>query len=276
MSERDRYQAGVPCWVDTLQPDPEAAITFYGELFGWDFAGPGPTAGDRSAGYHVARKRGRDVAGVGPWVQGEASSPRAWTTYVRVENVDESVSRARASGGGLVAGPFDAAPAGRLAVLSDPTGAGFAVWEAADREGAQLVNEPSAWSMSALQTSDPAAAREFYGALFGWQAESFAAGEDEIWLWRLPGYVGGEPEQPVPRDVVGVMAPLADEAAAAGSGARWAIDFWVDDVDAVAERAGALGGQVLVAPFDHPIGRQAAIADPHGAAFTVSRVGPPA
>ena len=37
MPERDGYIAGVPCWVDTSQPDPDAAADFYGGLFGWEF-----------------------------------------------------------------------------------------------------------------------------------------------------------------------------------------------------------------------------------------------
>ena len=41
MSERDEYPDGVPCWVETLQPDPSAAATLYGGPFGWAFAGPG-------------------------------------------------------------------------------------------------------------------------------------------------------------------------------------------------------------------------------------------
>jgi predicted enzyme related to lactoylglutathione lyase len=274
MSERESYEAGVPCWVDTLQPDPDAAMAFYADLFAWEFAGPGPTAGDSSAAYHVARKGDRDVAGVGPWPEGEATAPRAWTTYIRVESVDAALERARALGGELVAGPLDAAPAGRLAVLADPTGAGFAVWAAGDREGAQLINEPHAWSMSMLHTPNPAAAIDFYGELFGWRAEEFGVGESQAWLLRLPGFVGGEPAQPVPRDVVAVMAPLAGEGPA-GAEPRWSVDFWVDDVDATADRAAKLGGDVVVPPFDQEISRQATLADPHGARFTVSRVSPP-
>jgi predicted enzyme related to lactoylglutathione lyase len=53
---------------------------------------------------------------------------------------------------------------------------------------------------------------------------------------------------------------------------HWSIDFWVDDVDAVARKAGELGGSVVVAPYDTPIARQAILADPQGAIFSVSKV----
>ena len=87
MSQRDDYEPGVPCWIDTLQPDPEAAMAFYGALFGWEFAGPGPM------GYRVARLRGRDVAGIGAQPADGPAPPPAWTTYVYVESADETAER---------------------------------------------------------------------------------------------------------------------------------------------------------------------------------------
>lgn len=99
-----------------------------------------------------------------------------------------------------------------MAVLQDPSGAIFCIWEAGARQGAQLVNEPQAWAMSLLNTRDVGAAKKFYGTLFGWETETFDAGGTEVTLWRLPGYVGGEPDQPVARDVVGAMAPMGGEA----------------------------------------------------------------
>ncbi len=248
MSERDGYQPGVPCWVDNLVPDVEAALRFYGELFGWEFDGPGP--GD----YYVAKLRGRDVAGIGAQPPGV---PAAWNTYVSVASVDDS---ARAAAGHVRVEPVDAFPAGRVAVLEDGASAFIGLWEPAERRGAQLVNEASAYAMSALHTPDPDAAARFYRDTFGWETEPFAPG---ISLFRLPGYVGGEPGQPVPLDVVAVMA--RDDGPA-----RWSVDFWVDDADALAARAPELGGGVVVAPFDSIPTRQAVIADPFGAVFSVT------
>ncbi|MBA3373689.1 MAG: VOC family protein, partial [Euzebyaceae bacterium] len=57
MLERDGYPAGVPCWVDTGQPDPEAAVAFYGDLFAWEFEDRTPS--DSSQRYFVAQLRGR-------------------------------------------------------------------------------------------------------------------------------------------------------------------------------------------------------------------------
>ena len=89
----------------------------------------------------------------------------------------------------------------------------FNVWEPRTRHGAQLVNEPGAWAMSRLDTPDPEGAAAFYGEVFGWTTEAFGPAT----MFRLPGYVGGEPEQPVSREVVAAMMAPAEAAARAGS-----------------------------------------------------------
>ena len=269
MSEREGYPPGVPCWVETLQPDPQAALGFYGPLFGWEFVGPAPMPGDRPGKYFVARVRGRDVAGIG-------SGPPAptWSTFIRVDDADATVEKAKRAGGAVRAGPFDALPAGRLAVLANPAGASVCVWEPRARAGAQLVNEPCAWAMSVLATTNLESSKAFYGDVFGWRPEEFDAAGTRMTLWRLPGYVGGEPEQPVPRDVVAVM--VGGEGSPAAAPPRWTVGFWVDDADATAERAARLRGHVVVPPHDTPGFRSAVLADPNGAVFSVSSlVAPP-
>ncbi|HWF26341.1 MAG TPA: VOC family protein [Solirubrobacteraceae bacterium] len=168
----------------------------------------------------------------------------------------------------MIVDPVHTPPAGRLAVLADPTGAVIGVWEAGSREGAQIVNEPSAWSMSMLHTADAPVATEFYRAVFGWEAEPFGAPEARLALFRLPGYTGGEPQQPVPRDVVAVMAADADKSGEPPP--HWGVDLWVKDTDAAAKHAAALGGAVIVPPHDQPGFRSAVIADPEGASFSIN------
>ena len=89
-------------WFEIGTDEPAGARAFYGELFGWDFAGPGP--GD----YFVARLRGRDVAGVGAQPAGGGPPVPAWNTYVAVDSADEATARAADEGGDLVTAPFDA------------------------------------------------------------------------------------------------------------------------------------------------------------------------
>ena len=162
MSRRDHYPPGVPCWVETLTADPDAAQRFYGGLFGWEFAGSGPLPGPGLAEYFVARRDGHDVAGVAPLPPPPAEPPPpAWNTHVSVADVDEAAARAVAAGGALLLEPLDALPAGRIAVVADTAGAVICLWEPASRPGAGLVNEPSAWAMSLLSTDDPRAPRPF-------------------------------------------------------------------------------------------------------------------
>jgi predicted enzyme related to lactoylglutathione lyase len=267
MSERADYPAGVPCWVETVQPDPRAALDFYGTLFGWEFAGPGPMPDDLPGEYYVAQLDGRDVAGIGSLPDLGVPPTPSWNTYIRVDSADDATDRAQAAGASLLAGPLDALPAGRLAVLVDPVGAAFGVWEARSREGAQLVDEPRTWAMSSLHTNDAADAKAFYGSVFGWQPEPFGPPEARMTLWRLPGYVGGAPQQPVPRDVVAVMAPAGD-----GVPPHWNVNFYVGDADATVEQAAQLGGQVLMGPLDTPGFRSAVLAAPHGAVFSISQL----
>jgi predicted enzyme related to lactoylglutathione lyase len=198
----------------------------------------------------------------------------AWGTYIWVESADDTVVKVTDAGGSVIMKPFDLLDAARMAVVADPAGAMFGVWQPGEHRGAQLVNEPGAWSMSQLNTRDSGGSKAFYGAVFGWETDTFDLGEGEITLWRLPGYVGGEPEQPVSREVVGVMLPLSGDRSPEDVSAYWSVDFWVGDVDATADKAAALGGEVVVSPLDTSVGRTAVLADPQGAVFSVSKVGP--
>ena len=250
MSERDGYEHGVPCWVVAIQPDCHAGAQFYGALFGWDT--------HYESGFFTARLRGRDVAAVAPLPQ--PAPPAAWITNVYADDPDATAAAAREAGGAVLAEPFDTAT-GRLAVIQDPTGAVFGAWRPAGTAGAQVVNEPNAWAMSRLETPGPEAAAAFYAQVFGWTTEDFGA----FTMFRLPGYVGGEPEQPVSREVVALMAK-------ADGPARWIPDFWVADADAVAARAAELGGRQLSEPIDTPMSRTAMLADRFGATFTVTQM----
>ena len=263
MSDRDGFAPGVPCWVDTWQPDAAAAVAFYTELFGWEAEDPPTEAGE--VRHAMLRLRDREVAAIASRPAGEGPDlPTAWGTYVRVTDADATVAAATAARGSVVMEPFDSLDGGRIAVIRDPLGAVIGVWQQGAHRGARVVNEPGAWAMSVLLTDDPGPAKAFYGAVFGWQPEAFAMGEDEATLWRLPGYVGGEASQPVPRDVIGAMAP------ASGGPSAWMVDFWVDDADATAAAASDLGGTVVAGPFDTAISRDAVLADPAGAVFFVT------
>jgi hypothetical protein len=266
MSERDGFQPGVPCWVETWQDDGDAAAAYYGAIFGWDAE---MTRSD-DATFRICRLRGRDVAGIGSPIPEGAPSTPAWTTFIQVESAEQAAERVKAAGGSVISGPMDSLEGGRLAIVADPAGAAFAIWEQGTHRGAQAVNEPGAWTMSMLVTPDPEAAVRFYGEVFGWTTEAFGMGGGEMTLFTLTGFVGGEPEQPVPRDVVAVIAPPGT---ADGAPPHWSVGFWIRDPDEAARVTREMGGQVIAEPFDIPGAgmRQAGLADPQGATFTVTR-----
>jgi uncharacterized protein len=281
MLERDGYLPGVPCWVDTTQPDPEAAVAFYGGLFGWDLEDVMPPGSPGK--YFMARLRGGEVAAIGSQPQG-APPMAVWNTYIWVESADEAAAKVRAAGGRVVAEPFDVVDAGRMAVVTDPEGAAFRLWQAKQHKGARIVNEPGSLNFNSLNTRDTKRAKSFYGSLFGWETLELPGGVE---MWRLGGYgdflaqsdpelrqrqadSGAAPEGFA--DVVATLNPIADDQAEVP--AHWSVTFAVDDADATAERAVQLGGRVVAAPFDAPWVRMTVITDPEGATFTASKFVP--
>jgi uncharacterized protein len=280
MPERDGYIPGVPCWIDTSQPDPEAAAAFYGGLFGWEFEDAMPP--DSPGKYFVGRLRGGDVAAVGSVPEG-APPMAVWNTYVWVESADETASKAKDAGGSVVMEPFDIMDAGRMAVLMDPEGAAFCVWQAKEHKGARIVNENGSLNFNGLNTRNAEGAKPFYRSVFGWEPLALGGGAE---MWTLPGY-GDYLERDNPdlrkqvadaggpegfEDVVAAINPIADDQPS--TPAHWSVTFAVDDADATAKKASELGGNVVAAPFDAPWVRTTVIADPQGATFNASKFVP--
>jgi hypothetical protein len=269
------YPAGVPCWLDTEQPDPVAACAFYGELLGWtctDATGP-----DVPDSYWIATIDGRDVAAVAP----SGGAPVTWNTHIAVDGVDEVAERVFEHGGSVSGGPLDVGPAGRagrLAICTDPEGARFRLWQAGARVGSQLVNAPGAWNFSHLRTRDLDRARAFYEAVFGWQHSTMPGGVE---MWRVEGYgdhlaATSDPEIYVRQanapegfaDVVAGAEPIE------GGAPRWKVVFSVADRDLAMTTAERLGAEVLDRR-DTMWTREADLRDPQGAELTVSQFAPP-
>lgn len=267
MSEHKGFQDGVPCWVDTWQPDADAAVDFYKRLFGWEVEDTMPE--DASGKHYMCRLDGRDVAAVASRPE-DAPPYTGWNTYVWVDDVDATVDKVKGAGGSALKEAFYALDGGRIAIIADPAGAAIGIWQPGEHGGAEVVNEPGAWAMSQLSTDDTEGAKQFYANAFGWEHETFGLGNAEMTLWKVPGYVGGRPEQPVSRDVVATMGPPGENGDAPP---HWGVDFWIGDVDAAVATALERGGRVLTGPYDIPgVGmRRAELADPQGATFALTR-----
>jgi uncharacterized protein len=280
MPERDGYIPGVPCWVDTSQPDPEAAVDFYRGLFGWEFEDVMPP--ESEGRYFIARLRGGDVAAVGS-IPEAVPQMAMWNTCVWVDSADDTAAKVRAAGGAVLMEPFDVIDAGRIAVLTDPEGAAFCAWQAKENKGAGIVNEPGSLNFNGLNTRDIEGAKSFYGSVFGWTTLALDGGAE---MWTLPGYgdylerdnpdlrkqtaEAGGPEGFV--DVVASINPIPDDQP--DTPPHWSVTFAVDDADATAAKATELGGTVIVPPFDAPWVRMTIINDPQGATFIASKFVP--
>jgi predicted enzyme related to lactoylglutathione lyase len=269
------YPAGVTCWIDTNQPEVDAALEFYGGLFSWTFDEATPP--DAPQRYVIAQLAGRDAGAIaGPRKPGE-SGGAVWSTYVAVDDVDAATDRLVSLGAAEVMAPVDAGPGGRTATLTDPEGAELRLWQARRRLGAQVANEPGAWNFSDLHTADPTAATGFYAQAFGWSLDDLGYAT----AIRVPGY-GDHLESTVDpdirtrqasapegfEDVIGGLAPTAD-----GETPHWHVTFTVADRDESAAAVERLGGTVLSSGQDDWT-RNALVRDPAGAQFTVSQFAP--
>lgn len=252
MAEHTEHAHGVPSWVD-IGTEVDGAKAFYGALFGWEALEAGPP--EETGGYGFFTSGGRMVAGVGP---SQEPGPPHWTTYVAVQDADDTTQRVEEAGGKVVVAPMDVMGAGRMAVFEDPTGAYFSIWQAGEHKGVQLTQEPGSLCWVELNTRDVEAARPFYESVFGWTAET---------------HEGDMPYTELHNDgpaVAGMMA-MSDQVPAEVP-PHWLVYFGTDDVDATAEQARELGGEVVFGPMDIPdMLRFAVLRDPQGAVFGVLR-----
>lgn len=254
MSERTSYAPGTPCWVDLATPDLDAAESFYRELFGWEI--PELSNSAEMGGYRRAKLNGRDVAGAMPLMQ--EGQPPAWSTYISVDDADTIGRAIQENGGTMIAEPMQVASYGRLAMFTDPEGAFFGIWQPLDFAGAELVNEPGTVGWNELGTRDPAAAKQFYGAVFGWEYDEEPS--DRVGTYTI-AKVGDA--------MVAGMIDMNALEMPAEIPANWLTYFIVADADAALDEIRSGGGSVMNGPIDIPPGRFAVVADPFGAAFAV-------
>lgn len=258
MTEVTRHEPGSFSWAELATSDPRAAKAFYTALFGWTAVdspmGPGP-----EEVYTRLQLDGKDVAALYRMMQEQAARgvPPNWLCYVTVASADETARKARELGGTVLAEPFDVEDYGRMAMLQDPEGAVFAVWQPKRHIGIQRVDEPGTPCWSELSTRDAAKAGKFYTGLFGWGLKTSDPAYAEITRGGVP---------------IGGILPMGPEMQ--GVPPHWGVYFQVADCDAAAARAKALGATVCFGPQDVAnVGRFAVVQDPQGAAFSVIKLG---
>ena len=240
------FAPGAPCWADISPTDLDAARAFYAAVLGWDI----PPGNDAFGGYTTASIGTDGVAGLMP---NDGSAPSMWTLYFASADADATTAAITASGGTVIVPPMPVGDFGRMVIAADPSGAVFGVWEADTMIGFDIVGAPGGFAWCDLRSTDPAAAQDFYAAVFGYAYEPMEmAGTD----YRTFALDDGQP----PLGGMGSMMGAPD-----GTPSHWLLYFAVADVDAAVRAVTEHGGQSLAEPFDTPFGRMGPIMDPFGA-----------
>lgn len=255
------FAPGSPCWLDLGAPDVPAAAAFYGAVLGWDYEPMSGGGEDMEGG--MFRKDGKIVGGLGKLTEKGARS--AWMIYYSVADADATTEAVERAGGTVRVTPTDLDEWGRMAQYSDPLGGQFAVWQPGTNKGVDLVDAPGALSWTELYTSDAAAAREFYGSVFGWQyADMEMPGGGGTYTLITPA---GLPQE---RMQGGLMELPREHLALTGGRPYWHPVFDVVDCDAAIAKVTENGGSLQMGPDDaEDVGRLAVCLDPSNADFVV-------
>ncbi len=247
----EAWADGPPSWVDLMAPDQAKAVAFYGALFGWDVQ----SGGEETGFYGMATLAGRPVAGIGQIPEGQ-EMPAVWTTYLSVSDADKAASAITEAGGQVVMPVMDVMKEGRMAIVADPAGAVFGLWEPGNHYGTQVLAAPGVLAWNECMSRDFPAAKAFYEQVFGYTFDDLSSDEFTYAVLQVDGRpvggLGGLPES-VPAEVP----------------SHWSVYFSVADADASAAKVVELGGRALGEPTDSPYGRQVQVADDQGITFTV-------
>lgn len=249
------FAPGTFCWAELATTDGPGAKKFYGDLFGWEAQdipiGPGTV-------YTMLQLDGKDAGALFEKDESMKDVPTHWASYISVTSADEIAAKAKALGGTVMKEPFDVMDAGRMAVIIDPTGAPFCIWQAGKHHGYEIKGQPNTVSWNELLTTDTARAIDFYSKLFGWVADTHGA-PMEYTEWKNGDEHAGGMMQIAPH--MGPMPP------------HWGIYFAVDDCETMFQKATSLGARAFVPPMDiENVGRFAVIQDPQGAVFSIIKL----
>ena len=260
MATITQHAPGTFCWSELATVDQAGAKAFYSKLFGWDTMDMDMGGGQA---YTFLKLGDRDAGALYSMMPEERASgaPPHWKSYVAVTSADQAAAKAKSLGGTVVMEPFDVFESGRMALIQDPTGAIFGVWQAKQHVGAGVLGENGAMCWTELMTSDAAKAEPFYTGLFGWGAETKPMGPTAYTVFNRGSEQAGGMMQ-----ITKEMGPIPS---------HWAVYFAVGDCDAMVAKAQGLGAKTIVPPQDVPaVGRFAVLQDPQGAVFSIIKLEP--
>ncbi|MCH8611557.1 VOC family protein [Arsenicicoccus dermatophilus] len=247
------WPQGTPCWPDLMADDPASASRFYEQLFGWETT-QGPD------GYAFMTSGGLRVAGIGPKPRG-AEWPAVWTTYLAVDDVYLTIAHAKAEGATELLPPTTLPGMATIALLTEPSGAHFGLWEPAPLNGIERYNEEHAPVWNELMVRDHEDAMGYYSEVFGFSFEEFTEPDGSFAYATMI--------TPSGRLVAG-LGQIGEEYGEEYR-AHWMTYFFAEDPRAAAARCTQLGGTVLMDVTEGPFGELAVLSGPQGEIFSVIR-----
>lgn len=248
MSAR-QLEPGEFCWVDVAVSDPITTHKFFSELFGW---GRRVRPTEEAQAYSIMTLNGHHVAGI---CEVEEAGPSQWMCYLLVDDLGRWTEQAKRLGATILKDRVVIETFGHMAVVEDPTGAVFALWESLRGEDDEPQG-PGSVCWHELVTSDLDRATEFYQKLAGWTYRDTRFGDLAYRQFLQSG-----------RKVCGMMG------AQEGRGSAWTVHFEVEDCPQSTTLALTLGAKELRSPYDlENVGQVAYLADPCGGTFGLVRL----
>jgi predicted enzyme related to lactoylglutathione lyase len=254
MPHVEKHQPGSFSWLELSTTNQEAAKTFYTSLFGWSVEDSPMGPNDFYSMFSLEGRNTGAAYTMRPDEQAQGIPPH-WMVYVATDDADHTAQLAGQAGGKVLAPPFDVYTFGRMAVIQDPAGAVFSVWQSKNHTGAGIAGVPGTLCWVDLNTPNPESVKQFYTGVFGWK---IAPGDDPSGYLHIKNgdeFIGGIP----PASSQNPNAPP-----------HWLPYILVADCDATTAKAKELGAQAYMEPMtiEH-VGRMAVLADPQGAVFAI-------
>ena len=241
-------------WYELMTKDPEASAAFYADVVGW-------TVGETQPGemdYRMLTAPDGHVGGMLGLTDAmcEGGARSCWLGYFGVDDVDRTVEKITAAGGAVQMPASDMPGVGRIAMVTDPQGVPIYVMRGASSETSHAFGRMTMGHVSwnELLTTDPDAALDFYGSIFGYRKEG-AMPMGEMGDYTFISHGGGE--------VIGAVMKNPGEAPA-----MWGFYFRVPDIEAAKAKVEKGGGKIVFGPQEVPGGEIVLNAtDPQGVPF---------
>jgi predicted enzyme related to lactoylglutathione lyase len=245
----DKSVRGRFVWHELMTPDTAGAHAFYSKVLGWKTQ---PFEHDPSYSMFAASS-----GPLGGSVALPAGAPH-WLAYVGTPDIDATVQQARSLGGSVTTEPTSIPNGGKYAVLKDPQGASFGVYQSTQDAGKESTPKRGEFSWHELAATDHKGAIDFYSQLFGWESMQEHDMGGSLGVYRIFGSNGVQ------------RGGMFNKSAEMQGGPAWVGYVRVKSVDDAVKKVKAARGTLINGPMEVPGGDWIAnFLDPHGAMFAV-------